>query len=311
MSTPNRELIHKANLAVADFAPGGVLPTTVAPTFFKIALKQNVLSAMTRSVMVDRETTDVAKLLWTTRVLYPGTSGSALPDAYQAKPSTSKVTLTTKYLKGIVPVEREVFEDQIEKQAFNATLNRFMAERVAYDVEDCLVNGDTTSTDPTLALQKGVLALTTSNVLNAGGISASTDVLDDLMNTLPEEFDAQNLMFFTNRKARSAIRRAFKNRGTALGDSVIEGGAAPTLGYDGIPLVKVPLFPNNLGVATNKTNIWYGDPKNIVMGFQRRVTVDTEFSATVQMFYIVVTMRFAIQLEHEPAAAKATEVLGQ
>ena len=308
---PNREIVQKAHLALADLAPGGVLVTKQSNRFIKIALKQNVLSSKVRSPIMTNPQEELPKLLWTNRVLYPGTSGAALPDAWHSKPTFSKVTLTSKQFKGVVPVDREVFEDQIERQGFQATLTRFMAERVAFDLEDILINGDTASADATLAVQDGVLKLITSNVLNAGGVALSKDVLDDLMQTLPEEFDAQNLLFLTNRKARSAYLRSLGNRATALGDAAVTGAASAQLGYDGVPVVKVPLFPNNLGAGSTKTNVLYADPKNIVYGFQRKVTIDQEFRAVEQVFYIVVTLRNAINLEHEPACAKATEVVGQ
>ena len=53
------------------------------------------------------------------------------------------------------------------------------------------------------------------------------------------------------------------------------------------------------------------NPKNLVMGFQRRVTTESEFRISEQVWAVVVTVRVAINYEHEPMVVKATGVLGQ
>jgi len=188
----------------------------------------------------------------------------------------------------------------------------FLGEKVSGDLEDALINGDTASADDWLAVQDGLLKLAVTNVVPAGTVSLSGDILRDLIQAMPEEFDDQaGLRFYTNRKARSDYRSTVRTRATMLGDNIITGSAGEELGYDGVPLTKVPRFPNDLGGGTNETNVLYMDPKNAVYGFQRKVTLDTEFRISEQIWAIVITLRSAIQYEHEPAVAKATEVLGK
>lgn len=315
MSTPNAQLIQKQGaLALGDLAPGGELVPKQARRFLKIALKRSVLSARVRSPLMTNPEEKQPKLLWTGQVLHAATSGEALPYAQRSKPTMDEVVLNSKLMKGVVHVHREVFEDNVERQALENTLVRFMAERVSLDLENALINGDTTDANDLLALQDGVLKLASSNILDANVSSLSADILSDLIQTLPEEFEVQpNLTFFTNRKARSDYRESLRNRQTAIGDSIITGAAQTELGYDGISLVKVPLFPNNLnaGGGSNETNVLYCDPQNIVYGFQRRVTLQREFKIEEQVWVVVVTCRSAINFEHEPAVAKATEVIGQ
>lgn len=309
---PNKEIVQKADLALADLAPGGILSTKQTTKFLKIAIKKNVLTSKVRAPTLTNPVEEHPKILWTGRVMHPATGGVALPNAQRSKPTFDKVTLTTQHGKAEVHMHRETLEDQIERQVFKNTVTKFLAEKVSADLEDLLINGDTTSSDDWLATQNGMLALATTNVNTSGTVALSGDILRDLIQLMPEEFDDQpNMAFWTNRKARSDYRSGIRSRQTGLADGIYTGATAKDVGYDGVNLNRVPRFPNNLGVGTNETNVWYGDLKNVIYGFQRKVTVESEFRISEQTWVVVVTLRSAIQYEHEPAVAKATEVLGQ
>ena len=309
----NLEIIQKADLALADIAPGGLLVPKQAARFLKIAIKKNVMSNMVRSVTMTHPEEEQPKLLWTGQVLHPATGGTALTEAQRAKPTFDKVSLVSKLAKAEVHIHREVLEDQIERNVFKNTLVGFLGEKVGGDIENALINGDVASANDWLALQDGIIKKITTNVVLAGVVDLDEDILSDTVDAMPEEFDDQaGLQFFTNRTARSRYRLTQSGRATAnLGDGIIMGNVRPTLGYDGVPLTKVPRFPNNLGGGTNETVVLYLDPRNVILGFQRKVTLETEFRISEQVWAIVVTLRMAIQIEHEPATAKATQVLGQ
>ena len=308
----NREIVQKADLALADLAPGGILVPKQAARFLKIAIKKNVLSSQVRAPTMTHQTEEQPKMLWTGRVMHAATPGTALPDAHRSKPVMDKMTLVSKLGKAEVQIHREVLEDQLERGVFKNTVVGFMGEKVSGDIEDVLLNGDTTSADDWLATQDGLLKLATSNIVIGGIVSLSGDILRDLIEALPEEFDDQpGLEFYTKRKARSDYRSGIRARVGDLGDGIYTGTTPKSIGYDGVDLTKVPRFPNNLGAGANETNVLYMDAKNAVMGFRRRITLDTEFRISAQVWAIVVTLRMAIQYEHEPAVAKATQVLGQ
>lgn len=322
----NREIVQKADMQLADLAPGGILVPKQASKFLKIAIKKNVLSSQVRAPTMTTPKEEHPKLIWTGRVMQPGTPGVALTAAQRSKPSTDKMELDAKLGKAEVHIDREVLEDQIERGTFKNTIISFMGEKVAADFEDQLIKGDTTSTDPWLAVQDGVLKKITSNTVLGGTTALSGDHLRDVIQALPEEFDDQaGLQFFTNRKARSDYRSSWRGQldvtaapsftttghPDSLGAQMVAGMAPGDIGYDGVKLTKVPRFPNDFGGGTNETNVLYTDPKNIVMGFYRKVTLDTEFRISEQVWAIVITVRIAIELEHEPASAKVTAVLGK
>lgn len=316
----NRELIQKADLALADLAPGGLLVPKQAARFLRVAIKKNVLSQKVRVPTMTNPEERQPKILWTGRVMHAATGGQALPDAQRSKPSFDRMVLTSKLGKAEVHIHREVLEDQIERNVLRSTIVDFMGVKVGADIEDALINGDTTSADDWLALQDGILKLATTNILPGAGATLSGGILRDLIQTLPEEFDDQGgLTFYTNRKARSDYRSSMRLSAAAAaqtgghpdstGAALIEGRLPSNFGYDDIKLERVPRFPNAFG-ASNRTAVLMMDAKNAVMGFQRRVTLETEFRISEQIWAIVVTLRMALNYEHEPAVAIANDVVG-
>jgi hypothetical protein len=309
----NREIVQKADMQLADLAPGGILVPKQAAKFIKIAIKQNVLTSMVRAPTMTTPKEEHPKLLWTGRVMNPGVPGVALTYAQRSKPSTDKMELEAKLGKAEVHIDREVLEDQIERGTFKNTIVQFMGEKVAADFEDQLIKGDTASTDAWLAVQDGILKQITSNSVPGGTVALSASLLRSVIMSLPEEFESQaGLQFFTNRKARSDYRDSWRSaHPDSIGAMIITGGNRGDIGYEDVKLTKVPRFPNDYGGGSNETNVGYFDPKNVVMGFYRKVTLDTEFRISEQVWAIVITVRIAIKLEHEPAAAKLTAIVGK
>lgn len=307
----NRELIQKADMLMGDLTDTGALVPAQAKKFIQIALRENVLSSQVRGVIMSTEIEYHPKMSWTGRVMHAATPGVALPFAQRSKPGFDRMVLTSKLGKAEVHMPREFLEDQIERGTFKNTLVGYMGEKVAEDVEDLLINGNTGSADDWLATQNGLLVLATSNTVPAGVVTLTATHLEDAITTMPDTFMKQKgLAFFTNRKAVSDYRATLRTRATPIGDGIYTG-QDKTLGYDGFALNVVPHFPNNLGALTNQTSVLFFAPKNAVIGFHRKITVDTEFRISEQIWAIVMTMRIAINYEHEPAVTEVTQVIGQ
>jgi HK97 family phage major capsid protein len=82
---------------------------------------------------------------------------------------------------------------------------------------------------------------------------------------------------------------------------------APTM-YSGIPVVSVPLFPENIGTGTYCTSSILIDPKNITVGIWRDIRVETDKLVSEGQLLIVATLRFDMKLAHEPASVKGYNV---
>ena len=148
---------EKANLVLADFAPGGLLPTQSANAF----LVQAVLaSKFLTFINSDTYGTPSFNLPWAQfggRVLFAGTDGQAVTAAQRSKPTFGQQTLTFKLAKGQIRIDDSVLENNVERSGLNTTIMGMVDEKVSADIEDFAINADTLSADPYLALTDGLL----------------------------------------------------------------------------------------------------------------------------------------------------------
>jgi hypothetical protein len=102
------------------------------------------------------------------------------------------------------------------------------------------------------------------------------------------------MKYYVHHYKEIAWRQALAARGTALGDATLTGDrAVPALGID---LVKVAQMP--------QSNILLTDPKNIIMGLQRDLRLETERYPRARMTAFIFTLKVGFQLEQEDACAK-------
>lgn len=314
---PNQQLrrpvfVDKADMQLSDLTSGGRLKPAQLSQYIRVAIKKAVLMGMVRVTTIPTPEYQLPKMTTFGEVMHPGTSGQALAEAERSKVGLTYVELVAKFGKAEVDYPREVLEDQIERGAFKTSVMAYLGEHTSKDLENQLINGNTaTGSTAWLKLQNGLIALTTTNTTAAGGVTLDKDVLRDLDEVLPEEYDEQpGMTYLTNRKARNDHKQFLSDRTGGLSDAIVDG-QKKDVGWGDRKVTKIPLFPNNLGTGTDETRVWLGGPKNLIYAFYRKMTLDTEFAVRAQKYVIVITMRSAIQYEHEPAAAMATEVLGQ
>jgi hypothetical protein len=303
--------IAKTDMAISDLTDKGYLVHEQMKKFLKVAIKNADFMPYAKVTTMKNPTQQIAKMTTMGRVMHPGLESEALAVSQRSKAGFDAVLLTSQEGKAEIHWPRSVLEDQIERAGFESSLISYMGEHVAGDLDDALISGDTTSADDWLALADGALAKATSNVYPGGSVELVKSVLKNLMLTRPEEFDGKSPdAFYTNRHARINYLDGISDRATTLGDTVIEGRFGKELGYQGIPLRKVSRFPSDLDPGATCTNVLYGNIKGLIMAFQRKVSMDREFRISPQVYVVVITLRVAVEYEHEPTLAKATQVLG-
>jgi hypothetical protein len=311
----NEELtfVRKADMQVSDLTSGGYLVAEQMKRFIQVAIKATVASSAVFVTTQANPIQEISKMTTMGRVLQPGVESTALGLSQRSKPGFDKVTLTTKEAVAEAHIPRAALEDQIERGVFQTSVVGYMGLHVRKDLEDMLINGDTVSgTDAWLLYIDGLLASTITNTVAGANATLNKGILRDMITTMPEEFSNQDgLVFWTNRKARSDYRSTISDRVGALGDGVLTGATKMEIGYDDIPLIRVPLFPNTLAPSSNKTNVLLLNPKNAILSFYRQMTVDTEYRPSARVYAIIMTMRIAIAFEHEPMVVKATAIMGQ
>lgn len=318
MALDNLTAIKKADMAVSDLSGGGsgLLVAEQADTFYKVPILRSVFLPMVTVVKMNNPTQEAPRANGMTgaRILRRGTSGQALNTAQRAKPNLlAPVTLTAKLLRGEVRIPDEVFEDNIERQAFANTIREMIGEEIAKDIEDLVLNGDTTSTDDLLSTFDGVIESISSNIVPAGGVYLGKSTLRDVDLTVPKALrqPTSAMRYFTSHKGAIWYRDSQSNRQTGEGDSaLVRGFDGDTYArYNGVPVMPVPLISDELGSGNDETVVVYCNPKDIVVGYQRQVTIKTKEMPESGEIAFYVTLRMDMQLKHEPLLVKATGVL--
>ncbi len=304
----NRTILQKADLALSDLLNGGELVPAQAKKFVRLLIKESAILSMSTVKPMKSKKQLVEKIRFGTRILRAGTSATALPEADRSKPDLSKVELDAKLFKAEVHLDNETLEDNIEQGSLRQTVMELMGEAISRDMDEVVVNGDTSSADNFLAQFDGMLTQATSNVVGGGGNPLDSDDLKASIKAMPTEFirNKRRLRFLTSIDAETDYRDTLSNRDTVAGDKFLQEDA-PIM-YSGIPIMDVPLFPEDLGGGNNETNIIMSDPKNFMIGIWRRITMETDKDISAGILKIVASLRFDFKYVEESAVVKVTAV---
>ena len=305
----NRTILEKADLALADLtAGGGILKPAQAQKFMRLLIKESVLMKLATVVPMQSPKQQISKIKFGSRILRPGAEATALVAGDRVKPDLSQVELDAQLFKAEVRLSDETLEDSIERGELRQTIMEMMAEAIARDMEEVIVNGDTASADTFLAVLDGVIKQATSNVVDAAGAPVSKNLLRDMLKTLPSEHlrDKKAMRFLTSVDADLDYRNSLAERATAVGDKFLEGDT-PVL-YSGVPVQPVPLFPENLGAGNDQTVVLLCNPKNIHVGIWRNIRIESARDISEGTLKIVATLRFDVKYAEEPGTAKAINV---
>ncbi len=305
----NQTLIEKADLSVSNLTSGGKLYPKQAKEFMELLILEAVLMSMVTMVPMAGPTYEISKMGFTGQVLRPGTESTALPLADRSKPDLDKVLLETTEYVAEARIPYNVLEDNIANGTFNDYVMRLLAKALSRDLETLIINGDTTSSNTLLKSKDGILKQLTSLVVNAGGVRLTKNVLKTMLQTMPSQYlrAQKNLAFLTSKNAAIDYADSLSNRQTPLGDkALIEAAMAE---YSGYPVIPIPIFPENLGGGTNMTNVVLCDPKNIHVGIQREIRIETDKDISAREYIVVATVRMDVKWAHEPASVKSTNIL--
>ncbi len=305
----NRELLEKADLAIADLTGGGgILLPAQAQNFMRLLIRQSVLMQMATVVPMPTPKYQVSKIKFGSRVLRPGKEATALTEAERVRPDLSFLELDAQLFKAEVHISDEVLEDNIERGELRQTIIEMLAEAAGRDIEEAIINGDKTSADSFLAVLDGVIKQSSSHVVDAAGGPISKDVLRDLLKSLPVEYlrDKKSMAYLVASDAEVEYRNSLAERATAGGDRFLTEDA-PVL-YSGIPMVSIPLFPDDLGPQRRSTVILLANPKNAHVGIWRQIRLETFRDVSAGVLRIVATLRFDVKWADENGTSKAVNL---
>jgi hypothetical protein len=306
----NQTLLQKADLALSDItANGGLLQPAQAQKFMRILIKEAVVLKQATVVPMRSPKQLIEKIRFGSRILHAGSESVALPKNSRSRPDTSEVELDAKLFKAEVRLNNEVLEDSIERGQLRNTIMQLMAERIATDMDEIIVQGDTTSSDPDLAKMDGILKQSTSHVVDNTGNTTTKQLFKSMLKSMPNEFlrNKKSLRFLTSVQSEIDYRDSLAERATVGGDKWISDDV-PVM-YTGVPIMSVPLFPENLVFNShNTTDVVLTDPKNINVGIWRNIRIETDKLVSEGVLIVVATLRFDVKYAHEPAVVKGINV---
>ncbi len=306
----NRSLVQKADLALSDLTTGGgLLQPAQAQKFLRVLINEAKLMKMATVVPMRSHKQIIDKIRFAGRVLRKGKSATALTQSERSKPDLTNVELDSQLFKAEVRLDNEVLEDSIEGGSLKQTIMTTMGEAIARDMEEILVQGDTASTDDFLSSFDGIIKQATSNVVPVSPIASLTKtILRDMLKTMPNEFlrNKRLMSYLTSVDAQIDYADSLASRETNLGDRFHTEDVPPA--FSGVKVMDIPLFPEDLGGGNNETVAILTDPKNIQVGFWRRIKIETDKDISAGVLVIVATVRFDVKFAVEEAVVKATGI---
>jgi hypothetical protein len=241
------------------------------------------------------------------RVLQPAVVGSALAASLQAKPTFAGPEMATVESIGEVAIDDTAFEDNIELDALRQTVLDMASERVGFDLEDAAFNGDDTSTDVLYAQQDGYRVKIATHTGSASSNTLDKARTKQAWKLIPQQYRKRkaDFRFYTADDATIDFGDSYQNRIGDAADNALRRGEELT--YMGIPVVGVPAYPNDLGSNNDETELMCVRPKNLVLGIQREVRMETLRDPRARQTVFIFTIRRAHQIVNAETTEPATQ----
>lgn len=301
MTVPRtKDIIEKADLAVSNLiGTGGYLNPMQANTFIRMLIDQPTLLNEIRVVPMNAPQMEINKIGFDTRILQKApASGTALESSKRVKPKTDKLTLQTKEVIAELHLPYDVLEDNIERGSLEDTIMQMITERASLDLEELLIMGGTDAGDDYLELIDGVLEQSTTHVVDYSLVmpSISKTVFKQGIKAMPNKYlrNRSAMRFYVSPNVETEYADSLANRETTLGDGKITSWT-PNYAY-GVPVVPAALMPDDKYIFTF--------PKNLIMGIQRQIMIETDRDIRSRVLIVVLTMRLDMKFEEEDAVVK-------
>ncbi|TXR62096.1 phage major capsid protein [Bacillus sp. AY18-3] len=307
MTLNNKTIIEKADVTLATLASGGLMNPEQADTFLRMVQSAPTILKDSRFVQMASDTRKIEKMGFGNRILRPGVEGKVLADADRSAPSTSTVTLNAKEVIAEVHITYDTLENNIEGDNLQNTIMQVIAERAALDIEELIVNGDKTSTDPYLALFDGLRKQATSHVVDHAAGAFTKDVFKKAYKAVPAKYlrNPKDWKFYTSHGLEVEWKDQVAGRQTNLGDFSLQGGLASAYG---VPVGGIAMLQPYTDSTKTVSDILLTHPKNIVTGMSRNIRIEVDKDIRARKFIIVLTAKVDAKFEEEDAVAKVIKV---
>lgn len=300
---------------------GGLLNPSQSNTFIDYMWDATVLLQDARTQRMRAEVMDIDKIGVGTKLLRLATE--AVDDGVNANATFTKVSLTTKKLRLDWELSTESLEDNIEGADLEDHIARLMATQAGNDLEDQVINGDTSLTgDPLYKAFDGFrkLALTGGRVVEGAGATITKATFNAALKALPRNYKQKRnqLRFYSGSNLIQDYLYSFVNTvtqtatttpdeittGILNGANALGGSAGGNYPYAfGVPIREVPLFNETLsgtysGAAGNHGYVELTFPSNRIIGIKREIEVFREFKPKKDTIEYTVYIRTGVQVEN-------------
>lgn len=304
MMINNRTLLQKADLAVSDLVTdGGYLLPAQAVKFMKVLIDEPTIIKQARVVPMKSPKQLIEKIRFGSRILRPASEGTAIGAGDRVKPDLGSVELDAELFKAEIRLNDETLEDSIERGNLKDTIIELMAQRVALDMEEAIVQGDTASGDTFLAKFDGVLKQSDANVIDhslAVDPTTTKALFFSMLKAMPSEFkrDKRSLIAYVSVNEELDYQETLSQRATVLGDKYTTDDTPSSAA--GVPIMDLPTMPDGQALLTN--------PKNINVGVWRKIKIETDKDVSAGQLVIVLSVRFDARFSVKDASVKATGI---
>jgi hypothetical protein len=317
-STSGGSGVHTAS----ENGNGGLLNPEQSARFLDYMFDATVIGKVARTVRMKSDTAEIDRMSVGEKLMKLATEGDN--DAANNAVTFSKISLTTKKLRMDWELSTESLEDNIEGADLEDHIARLMATQAGNDIEDVILNGDTSLTGDALYKSfDGVVkkAKASGRVVDAAGAEVSREVFNKALKAMPRKYKQRrgDLRFLAGSNLIQDF--LYKNSiGTNqtipqdIASSVIRGGVAPLggpAGYVapfafGIPIIEVPLLAEaqtgtHSGATGSHGDIHLSFPNNVVIGVKRDVTVYRFFWPRKDSIEYTMYTRVGVQIEQADA----------
>jgi hypothetical protein len=323
------EILAKADevtTSVVSNASGGLLKPAQSNRFIDFVVDQSNLMRNARVVRMRTPQMEIDKLSIGTRLLAKATEAS--DTGANAAVTFTKVSLSSVKLRLDWELSTESLEDNIEGASLEDHIAQVMARQTANDMDDLLINGNTSSNNGLLKALDGYvkLALAGGRVVDEAGNNISRATYDRVLRTMPTKYlqKRNELRFFSgpgivqdtsfslqNPNSATAATAGAPAPGSTFGEQAFLNGAiranggpgATGMSPYGIPLVEIPLMPETVtgdysGAAGSHGHVELTFPNNRVIGLYRDITVYRQFQPKTDTIEYTQFLRLASNVEN-------------
>lgn len=323
------EILSKADevtTSVVGNDSGGLLKPAQSNRFLDYVIDQSVLMQNSRVVRMRTPQMEIDKLSVGTRLLAKATE--ATDTGTNAAVTFTKVSISTVKLRLDWAVSTESLEDNIEGASLEDHIAQVMARQTANDMDDLLINGNTSSSNTLLKALDGFVKLAKANgrTVDEAGNNVSRATYDRILRNMPAKYlqRRNELRFFSgsglvqdtafsiqNPNSATAATAGAPSPASTAGDASFfngsiraNGGAGATgLSPFGIPLVEVPLMPETVSGDYSPTSGSHGYveltfPNNRIIGIHRDITVYRQFKPKTDTIEYTQYMRVGSNIEN-------------